>query len=124
MKHHTSYISEWFHLFFFFQAEDGIRDDLVTWSSDVCSSDLSVTDGATEYSSRLASGARSRRWISAVPLPCRPIAMPDPDSRAAARPICPRSTVAVNRTTRPYLPFSSRPARPAPVTPHSAYPHN
>src|SRR5258708_8445577 len=27
--------------FFFFQAEDGIRDDLVTWSSDVCSSDLS-----------------------------------------------------------------------------------
>src|SRR5438552_7729394 len=25
---------------FFFQAEDGIRDDLVTWSSDVCSSDL------------------------------------------------------------------------------------
>src|SRR2546425_1722984 len=26
--------------FFFFQAEDGIRDKLVTWSSDVCSSDL------------------------------------------------------------------------------------
>src|SRR5574344_1245417 len=26
--------------FFFFQAEDGIRDDLVTGSSDVCSSDL------------------------------------------------------------------------------------
>src|SRR5687767_15303858 len=25
---------------FFFQAEDGIRDKLVTWSSDVCSSDL------------------------------------------------------------------------------------
>ena len=25
---------------FFFQAEDGIRDDLVTGSSDVCSSDL------------------------------------------------------------------------------------
>src|SRR5258708_29208679 len=25
---------------FFFQAEDGIRYDLVTWSSDVCSSDL------------------------------------------------------------------------------------
>ena len=29
-------------LFFFFQAEDGIRDDLVDWSSDVCSSDLSL----------------------------------------------------------------------------------
>src|SRR5438552_12573994 len=27
---------------FFFQAEDGIRDDLVTWSSDVCSSDLTA----------------------------------------------------------------------------------
>src|SRR5216683_1958378 len=27
-------------LFFFFQAEDGIRDLIVTWSSDVCSSDL------------------------------------------------------------------------------------
>src|SRR5260370_21307285 len=26
--------------FFFFQAEDGIRDSSVTWSSDVCSSDL------------------------------------------------------------------------------------
>src|SRR5436190_5259566 len=25
---------------FFFQAEDGIRDHCVTWSSDVCSSDL------------------------------------------------------------------------------------
>src|SRR5437016_8097253 len=28
--------------FFFFQAEDGIRDWSVTWSSDVCSSDLLV----------------------------------------------------------------------------------
>ena len=27
---------------FFFQAEDGIRDRDVTWSSDVCSSDLCV----------------------------------------------------------------------------------
>src|SRR5205807_3135537 len=27
-------------LLFFFQAEDGIRDYKVTWSSDVCSSDL------------------------------------------------------------------------------------
>src|SRR5438876_3934198 len=30
-----------FFYFFFFQAEDGIRDGRVTWSSDVCSSDLS-----------------------------------------------------------------------------------
>src|SRR5438876_7302033 len=29
-----------FFFFFFFQAEDGIRDGRVTWSSDVCSSDL------------------------------------------------------------------------------------
>src|SRR5256884_3506305 len=33
---HLSYSS----FFFFFQAEDGIRDVAVTWSSDVCSSDL------------------------------------------------------------------------------------
>src|SRR6266481_6661372 len=30
----------WLKFFFFFQAEDGIRDGTVTWSSDVCSSDL------------------------------------------------------------------------------------
>src|SRR5215469_11300939 len=29
-----------FDKFFFFQAEDGIRDPLRDWSSDVCSSDL------------------------------------------------------------------------------------
>src|SRR6059058_5487799 len=29
-----------FEFFFFFQAEDGIRDSLRDWSSDVCSSDL------------------------------------------------------------------------------------
>src|SRR5437762_6877710 len=35
---------------FFFQAEDGIRDGHVTWSSDVCSSDLSSisSDGKEE----------------------------------------------------------------------------
>src|SRR3712207_7761618 len=30
------------YFFFFFQAEDGIRDIGVDWSSDVCSSDLTV----------------------------------------------------------------------------------
>src|SRR5262249_10768847 len=69
-----------------------------------------VTLGATEYSSRLASGARSRRWISAVPLPCSPIPMPDPASRAAASPMRPRSTVSLKRTTRPAHPSSSSPA--------------
>src|SRR6267378_5229086 len=36
--------------FFFFQAEDGIRDLYVTWSSDVCSSDLFIVtfDDITE----------------------------------------------------------------------------
>src|SRR5438552_11375323 len=37
--------------FFFFQAEDGIRDDLVT-GSDVCSSDLSVVPRFAERHSR------------------------------------------------------------------------
>src|SRR6266576_2683469 len=36
----------WSKIFFFFQAEDGIRDLYVTWSSDVCSSDLAVEGGA------------------------------------------------------------------------------
>src|SRR5438093_12532989 len=31
-----------FQFLFFFQSEDGIRDWSVTWSSDVCSSDLEV----------------------------------------------------------------------------------
>ena len=30
--------------FFFFQAEDGIRDAIGDWSSDVCSSDLTMYD--------------------------------------------------------------------------------
>src|SRR5256886_6832293 len=34
--------------FFFFQAEDGIRDLTVTWSSDVCSSDLGGVYGVTK----------------------------------------------------------------------------
>src|SRR5690606_31357796 len=34
--------------FFFFQAEDGIRDFHVTWSSDVCSSDLQFFTVQTE----------------------------------------------------------------------------
>ena len=79
-----------------------------------------VTEGATEYSSRLASGARSRRWISAVPLPWSPMPIPEPASRAAARPIRPRSTLSPKRTTRPVQPSSSRPAsisRSTSVTP-------
>src|SRR6266481_6956695 len=35
-------INVYLFFFFFFQAEDGIRDGTVTWSSDVCSSDLLV----------------------------------------------------------------------------------
>ncbi len=35
---------------------------------------------------------------------------PEPASRAAARPIRPRSTLSLNRTTRPAQPSSSRPA--------------
>src|SRR5437667_8309676 len=45
-------------LVFFFQAEDGIRDRDVTWSSDVCSSDL-PTDlliGAVQVTARLLGG--------------------------------------------------------------------
>src|SRR3989449_4419713 len=34
------YLKHRIQLFFFFQAEDGIRDVAVNWSSDVCSSDL------------------------------------------------------------------------------------
>src|SRR5205807_8498027 len=34
---------------FFFPAEDGIRDYKVTWSSDVCSSDLPASASRLEY---------------------------------------------------------------------------
>src|SRR3712207_8042301 len=34
-----------YYFFFFFQAEDGIRDIGVDWSSDVCSSDLQTLRG-------------------------------------------------------------------------------
>src|SRR5437773_9603754 len=34
---------------FLFQAEDGIRDRDVTWSSDVCSSDLILGEGEPKY---------------------------------------------------------------------------
>ncbi len=43
------------YFFFFFQAEDGIRDQGLDWSSDVCSSDLFAfpigDDGAFVYTS-------------------------------------------------------------------------
>src|SRR5437588_11864131 len=45
--------------FFFFQAEDGIRDPLCDWSSDVCSSDLGPA-GLLLRRRRLASGAPPR----------------------------------------------------------------
>src|SRR5687767_15561302 len=48
---------------FFFQAEDGIRDKLVTWSSDVCSSDLGPAGRGLRGRppSRSRSATRSRR---------------------------------------------------------------
>src|SRR3712207_1174742 len=51
---------------YFFQAEDGIRDIGVTWSSDVCSSDLTATkldDGAYELNGQkmwVTNGLRSK----------------------------------------------------------------
>src|SRR5204863_7834776 len=50
-----SFCNTWF---FFFQAEDGIRDLYVTWSSDVCSSDL-VAPYATDVK-RIAANHRAR----------------------------------------------------------------
>ena len=51
-------------MYFFFQAEDGIRDDLVTGGSDVCSSDLasytahfSLRQRPTFYTARVLVGA-------------------------------------------------------------------
>src|SRR2546427_4907444 len=69
----------YFHLFFFFfQAEDGIRDLTVTWSSDVCSSDLTPTRLSTPplrltnsvgLPAALPSslGLESRRYFSTMP---------------------------------------------------------
>src|SRR5256885_7039955 len=60
------FVMEWAAgLFFFFQAEDGIRDYKVTWSSDVCSSDLlDDLDRHVEYREHLAPARdRSLRLI-------------------------------------------------------------
>src|SRR6266508_6273011 len=56
-----------FYFFFFFQAEDGIRDGHVTWSSDVCSSDLSIRRGCGHRSASTNRSARPGmpRWRSA-----------------------------------------------------------
>src|SRR6266511_5693964 len=47
-------------IFFFFQAEDGIRDFHVTWSSDVCSSDLSERSIGSQNSIRHFDGSGTR----------------------------------------------------------------
>src|SRR5699024_11348718 len=49
---------------FFFQAEDGIRDRNVTWSSDVCSSDL---DRGGQFAAQLVFDLGHARIIA----PCR-----------------------------------------------------
>src|SRR5207244_8053536 len=46
---------------FLFQAEDGIRDDLVTGSSDVCSSDLPPGECPFEWGGRL-DGMNEAAW--------------------------------------------------------------
>src|SRR5256886_3662388 len=48
------------HFFFFFQAEDGIRDLTVDWSSDVCSSDLVGSNDGTLLSNFHKGGHRVR----------------------------------------------------------------
>src|SRR5438034_6902551 len=53
-----------FVFFFFFQAEDGIRDSLCDWSSDVCSSDL---DCLSNSSLRLLIHETERNWCSPMP---------------------------------------------------------
>src|SRR5260370_15961170 len=53
------------HYLFFFQAEDGIRDDLV-WSSDVCSSDLRAVLKIKRSCSSLDSKTENRRSTTEV----------------------------------------------------------
>ena len=75
-----------------------------------------VTAGATEYSSRLASGARSRRWISAVPLPCRPMPMPEPGQPGGGQ-ADPAEVHGVVEPDHPAAqPSSSSPASSSPST--------
>ena len=51
-------------------------------------------------SSRLSSGCRSARWITAVPFDCRPIATPDPESRAPSWAMNATSATRRTRTMR------------------------
>src|SRR2546425_11819071 len=51
--------------FFFFQAEDGIRDKL-DWSSDVCSSDLRGRSGLGQRSAALVQECRHRAALGST----------------------------------------------------------
>ena len=57
-------------------------------------------------SSRFSSGTRSRRWMTVVPLDCRPIAMPEPLNCAPAWPMNAQSEVCRTRTSRAGTPSS------------------
>src|SRR5437763_3386897 len=54
-------------LLFFFQAEDGIRDTSVDWSSDVCSSDLGHA-GAAQLDLEAGGGKRVFEELGALEL--------------------------------------------------------
>src|SRR3712207_432096 len=55
-------------VFFFFQAEDGIRDIGVDWSSDVCSSDLAPIVGpeVVSGSTRMKAGTAQKLVLNAL----------------------------------------------------------
>src|SRR6266576_5246262 len=52
----------WPNMVFFFQAEDGIRDLYVTWSSDVCSSDLIAASYLPSSRAVIPSAFGSEAW--------------------------------------------------------------
>src|SRR5687767_15995796 len=62
-------------MLFFLQAEDGIRDG-TDWSSDVCSSDLTLTDGAGTSTTQVFTGRVVSRNGGPQAAISKPVAVP------------------------------------------------
>src|SRR5574341_898642 len=94
-----------FLFFFFFQAEDGIRDLVGDWSSDVCSSDLLEVEralgtlDATHKVPRNPGLPREEHCGVPAPPPLSPFSPPDLDRRVDSPALSGRGSRPSGRTS-------------------------